>query len=98
MVLKMVKWPRSFVPKYLDQVNYFEPFRRSDMTDRLRKFSYYHTEVEGDDDASFVRKIGQHQMRSDPNKYGKPAYREDQLDRLKAENARYYPGFAEALE
>merc|ERR1712137_1424896 len=66
-------------PQYLDQVNYFDPFRRSEIVDRFRKFNFYHAEAyEGDEDGKFLKKLGQHQMRSDPTRYGKPGLREDQ--------------------
>jgi len=90
MAFKLVKWPKSFAPQYLDQVNYFDPFRRSEIIDRFRKFNFYHAEAyEGDEDGKFLKKLGAHQMRSDPNRYGKPGLRDDQVDRLRAEGARF---------
>ena len=82
MALKSVKWPKSFEPHYADKIDYFEPFRKSNMLDQFRKFSLYHARTHNDNDASHVKNIIAHLRKDSPQKYGKASLSTQQKHKL----------------
>jgi len=87
MALKRVTWPKSFIPSYMEKVNYFEAFRKTHAVDRHRKFNEYHALFPADTELSHLQNLRTHL-----NKSGSDIptpLRKDQLEFFKQEGKVY---------
>lgn len=69
MTFKTVKWPKTYEPAYLKDINYFDAFKNTNIVDNFRKFSYYHVGTKGGD-ANHINNIILHLKKTDPDTYG----------------------------